>query len=198
MKRLFALFTVLVLSFSVFVPSGSVSAQSKEGLEEFDFIEFDFIKFELDDQIIVDESLLNGNQEFSIVEASSLNNLFKESEYEISPAYVSFTDLKVGVEKGIGGVRGSFVLRSPAPVRSVNIKMDFNYRESWLGFWTTMDTVLFSYDGGLGPVEENKTTYRTSTAGQYRVCVDGFVDTTKGRYNATGCSLAMSYDGKPY
>lgn len=191
MKRLLTLFTVLVLSFSVFIPGGSVSAQLKEGLIEVDSIE-------LDDQIIVDEYLLNGDQEFSIVEPSFTNSFSEEDEYEINPAYVSFTSLKVGAAQVVGGVKGSFVVRSPAPVMSVNLNMKFNYRKSWLGSWTTVDTVGFNYSGGLGPEERQSTTYRTSKAGQYRVCVAGSMNTTKGRYNLNGCSTAMSHNGKPY
>ncbi|TQR32743.1 hypothetical protein C7Y47_11470 [Lysinibacillus sphaericus] len=163
------------------VPFSNAEAQTLDSSNENDSIE----------QIVVDVSLLNGTEPFSIVEDDSL----EEPDSVVNRFGISFTDFEVNLTKGYGSLTGHWKYKANTSTRRVNITMKLNYRKNWLSSWEEYDSVYFNYAGGLGKIEENSQSWYPKKAGQYRMCASGVITTVSGAPKMAACTGVVEHDG---
>lgn len=185
MKRLILFITFLAFSVSLVTPLNNVHAQNSENMNEVNLTD-----------LLVDDSLLNGTESFSIIKDVNEKISVQKDDLVITPLATSIWNVTINEE--FGGITGKWAYtNAPSDITGVNIKMNLNYRTSWLDFtWETLRTETFNYNGGLGRSEYNEKTWFPRLDGQYRVCASGTIYRKGGEYTSvTGCSGTISHDG---
>ncbi|MFS0881788.1 hypothetical protein [Metabacillus niabensis] len=175
MRKLLKFFTIFVLIFSLLIPLNNAYAESSEETDN---------KVEIE----VNESLLNGNEPFSIIQDQNNGS-------DITPLAGSTLSVTLA-KKSSGGLEGNWVFRTNSPVLRVNLTFTLQHKSAWYDLtWDNVSSVKHSYAGGQGFREDNQKTWNPTKKGQYRACASGTFTRVTGLTSAYGCSKAVTHDG---
>ncbi|MEC0233001.1 hypothetical protein P4H71_01345 [Paenibacillus kribbensis] len=168
MKKIFSVFAMLVLLLTI-APFGLVSAQETTTQAS-------------------SSSVLQSNNPATVTSETYGNG---NISLQKADTYLDLTVHKYG------GLLAEWDYKNPGKVvTKVDLIMTLEYREDFLHSWKTVDTVKYSYPGGLGAGEHNERTFYPDQKGTYRVYLSGNIYHNQGGTNIQLWSASRAYDPK--